>query len=293
MQKKILYFVAIVFALIAIIYASYSYSNLPRTNSSTISHTTTAPQYSGNLPNNQIIVDLITWTDQNGYNSIQWGNITELDIFHVWVNADGSLVYDGNLSNPNVSQIIATAHENNVKVVLSVGGDGENATTIDNILANGTLRGAFVSNVVHQVSSQNYDGVKIDFEGYFNQSQFTELMRQLSVALRAKNENYIIAVNIAAWDSSSFNVTALSQYVTNFEVQFNPSLAELQNWSSQAGGRSKISAGYDLTTASNFTNLEQNLINDRKAGYGIFFYSLYEMNSTVWDYLSSAESQSG
>lgn len=258
-------------------------------DSITASTITSTMQQSGGTPNRQVIVDLVTWTSQNGYSSIQWKYITELDVFHVWLDANGSLSYDGNLTNPDITQIIGAAHSRNVKVVLSVGGEGEEPAVINSTLSNSTLRAIVISNIVSQVSAQGYDGVKMDFEGYYNQYQFTVFMHQLYAALHARNGSYIITLNIAPWYQADFNLTALSPYVNNFEIQFNPSLSELQNYSNQVGGRSKVSAGYDLSTQSNFTNLAQNLLNDRNAGYGIFFYSAALMNSTAWDALANAE----
>jgi hypothetical protein len=242
-----------------------------------------------NAPSNQVIVDLVTWTSQNGYYSIEWNRITELDVFHAWVDSNGSLSYDGNLSNPNLTQVMSAAHGNRVRVVLAVGGAGESSNVIDSVLGNTSLGNALISNIVNETSAQGYDGVKIDFEGFFNQTEFTSFMQRLSSSMWAKNKNYIVAVNVAPWESSDFNITALSPYVTNFEVQFNPSLAELKSFANASGRISKVSAGYDLTNQSNFTDLEQNLVNDRSAGYGIFFYSLVQMNSTVWNAIASAE----
>jgi hypothetical protein len=244
-----------------------------------------------NVASNQVIVDLITWNSINGYNSIQWNRITELDIFHMWVNANGTLSYDGNFSDPNLTQIISSAHADKVNVVLSVGGNGENSTIINRLLANSTLGQSVITNIVNQVQYQHYDGVKMDFEGYYNQSEFTQFMRRLSYAMWSRNRNYIVDTDIAQWESSDFNVTQLSPYVTNFEVQFTPSLSYLQSLAQQAGGKSKVSAGYDLTNDSNFTDLEWSIGVYRAAGYSVFFYNAQVMNSLVWNALAGAEMQ--
>ncbi|MDE1871742.1 MAG: hypothetical protein KGI06_05895 [Candidatus Micrarchaeota archaeon] len=289
--KNIVIILIVAFSVLtAFVHYDY-FSSLKGGSGSTVSYTTTAFPAFNNTPNRQVIVDLITWTSQNGYSSIKWNYITELDVFHVWIGQNETLSYDGNLSGPNIAQIISSEHNRNIKVLLSVGGDGENPSIINKSLSNSTLRGILVNNIVTVVSAQGYDGVKIDFEGYYNQSDFTAFIKQLSTAMRAKDSSYIITMNIANWYASDFNLTALAPYVNNFEVQFNPSLLELQNYANEVGGRSKISAGYDLTNPSNFTQLKQSLANDRAAGYGIFFYNAAKMNSTVWTALNNVESQ--
>jgi hypothetical protein len=318
-DRAIVYALAVFVVLIAVVSAVHLYINskggqntqtvnttsIPYTSSqiftttyTTTDYTTTAEAVTNASEGPQVMTNLITWTDQNGFSQIQWKEITELDVFNVWIDNNGALIYDSNMFQhyggsgiTDEGAVISSAHDNNVKVVLAVGGSDENNQTIENILDNSTFRALVINNIVTQVKAQGYDGVQVDFEGYFNRDQFTAFMQQLSAAMWAQNKNYIIDVEVAGWDRYDFDVPALSPYVTYFDVEFNPSMQDLQSWAQQAGSPSKVSAGYDLTNADNFTNLGENLANDTAAGYGVFFYNAADMNSTVWTDLSNAKSQ--
>lgn len=303
---KLIAYVAIVIAVISVaaslVYVQMSFSGRSAGNVNYTVSTTSIPyritsnssqnQYSTAPANNyRVTTNLVTWNDTNGYYNLHWNEISELDIFHVVINPNGSLSYDGELQGPNVSDVISAAHSNGVIVLLAVGGEGENQAIINNTIGNSSMRSKVVGNIVNEVVSNNYNGVQVDLEGYFSKNQFTAFVELLSEQLRARNSNYIIDVDVADYEQQDFNIPALAPYVNTFNLDFNPSLQDLQSWANQAGGHSKMAAGYDLTDIDNFTGLQQNLANDTSNGYGIFFFNAAEMNSTVWNAIAYAEGQ--
>ncbi|MDE1871531.1 MAG: hypothetical protein KGI06_04825, partial [Candidatus Micrarchaeota archaeon] len=233
----------------------------------------------------RVMTNLVTWTNSNGYSSIQWQDITELDVFHLMPNYDGSLSSDGTLSN--LAAIISNAHSHDVKALVAIGGWGVSTDAINSTISNPTYRDNLVNNIVNEVQANGYDGVQIDFEGSFNRDAFTAFMQQLSAALWSRNPNYVINVEFANWDISSFNLPALAPYATHFDMMFNPSISELNYYAGQVG-KSKLSAGYDLTDPSGAQNIAQNLVTDVQNGYGIFFWQAQFMNSTIYNDISAA-----
>ena len=121
-----------------------------------------------------VMANMVTWTSQNGYSSIQWNGLTEITIFHVYPIANGSIVYDG--SEVNLPSVIATAHSHNVKVCLAVGGSGSPAWNYDSKIVNSpSLRAALANNIAAEVSKEGYDWVHWDFENNLAGFQRKEL----------------------------------------------------------------------------------------------------------------------
>jgi hypothetical protein len=259
-----------------------SSSSTTVSTSSTTTSTSTTTIGSGGWPyaGYQAMINLITWTSANGYGSIQWSNITELDIFHMDIGPTGLLLYDGGLSN--LASIISTAHQHNVKVALAIGGAGMSPAIINSTLASGALRSTVINNIISQVQIQGYDGVQIDFEGKFNSSQFTAFMHQLSSSLWSINPSYTIDVSFADWEISSFNIPALAPYANHFDLMFDPSTTDLTHYSSELGGNQKLSAGYDLSNPTDIPGLAQNIEAAKGAGYGVFFWQAALMNNSVY-----------
>ncbi|MDE1871700.1 MAG: hypothetical protein KGI06_05685 [Candidatus Micrarchaeota archaeon] len=235
------------------------------------------------------MINLVTWTQSNGYSALQWNAITELSIFHVWPNANGSITYDVGGAPLDYNAIIATAHSHNVKVFLAFGGDGVSPTIINNILANSTLRAIFINNLVTEVQNRGYDGLHVDFEGTFNKTQFTTFVQQLSAALWAKNPNALIDVQVADWESSDFNMPALEPYATHFNLMFNPTITDMNSWANQLQNPYKMAAGYDFQDdPENPTILLPKLVADRQANYGMFFWQAQTANASYYSVIEQA-----
>jgi uncharacterized membrane protein YgcG len=232
------------------------------------------------------MINLVTWTGANGYSSILWSSLTEISIFHVWINQDGSLSYDGNLTN--LGQEISTAHSHNVKVTLAVGGQGESIPIINEALSNSSFQTTVINNIINQVVSQNYDGVQMDFENNlqcdFNSTQYTTFIQRLYNALQAKNPNYVLSVTYASWESCSINPVAMEPYVNHILVMFNMSVSYMNGLGAQLKDPSKLSCGYDFqddpeTPAALLPKLKACIA----AGYGVFFWQAATANQSYYN----------
>ena len=240
--------------------------------------------------------NLVTWTQQNGYSSIQWNNLTEISVFHMIINPDGSLSYDGD--TVNVSNVISNARQNNVKVLLAVGGSGIPATTIDNILSNQAMQQTVIKNIVNQVKEQHYNGTEIDIENTnacdFNSIEFTGFMKNLSTAIWNANPNYKVSVAYADWEKCSINLTAIEPYANEIDDMlyfnsinktFNDSIINDANLLKNS---SKLFIGYDLQLINDPQVLENSIATNEHKGYGVFFWQTENINSTIWSDIHKA-----
>ena len=239
-----------------------------------------------------VMANLVTWTSQNGYSSIQWNVLTEITIFHVYPIANGSIVYDG--SAVNVPSVIATAHSHNVKVCLAVGGSGSPAWNYNSKIVNSpSLRAALANNIAAEVSKEGYDCVHWDFEnnvaGDFSAKNYTLLIQQSRQVLPS---GITIDCTFAPWETS-VNVTAIAPYCNNLMYMFNPSVSQLNAYASVLGGSStaKLMAGYDLSSADGsayHVPTSAELAAMKNAGYGIFIWNIEYLNASFYTEISQA-----
>jgi chitinase len=117
-------------------------------------NTNNAP--SGDAPARRIVGYLPSWKIPY---TPQWQKITHLNLAFGTVNADGSL----DLSDVGkFAGVIVNAHNNDVKVLLSIGGGGSDSFS-DALLHSGS-RAILTDNIIKAVGDFNLDGVDIDFE---------------------------------------------------------------------------------------------------------------------------------
>jgi chitinase len=139
----------------------------------------------------------------------QWNKITHLCMAFGIVQPNGSLDVTNASTHKN---IIKTAQDNHVKVLLSIGGGGSN--NFSTALLNTTSRATLVSNLEQLINEWNLDGVDLDYEewdGGPNGASATDLLRrdaleQTYKQLREKigNNKLITAAVTASWDNGQW-----------------------------------------------------------------------------------------
>jgi chitinase len=161
----------------------------------------------GNTSQQHIIVGYLpAW--KMPYNP-QWQKITHLNLAFGIVNADGSL----DVTNIGIfAGCIVNAHNNNVKVLLSIGGGGSN--NFSATILNSEKRALLTDNLVKAMNDFNLDGIDIDFEewdGGQNGASPADLLKRdalenLYKELRAKtgNDKLITAAVNASWDNGGW-----------------------------------------------------------------------------------------
>src|SRR5581483_5471065 len=110
--------------------------------------------------------------------------------------SNGSLQAIDNASK--LQSLVSSAHANNVKVSISVGGwnNGDDSAFVS-LAGNSTSRTSFVNNLVNFVNQYNLDVVDIDWEypsSSSESSNYTTLMSQLASAMHSRGKVLTAAV---------------------------------------------------------------------------------------------------
>jgi chitinase len=139
----------------------------------------------------------------------QWNKITHLCMAFGIVQPNGSVDVTDVSKHKN---IIKTAQDNRVKVLLSIGGGGSN--NFSTAILNTESRAALVSNLAQLLTEWNLDGIDVDYEewdGGPNGASATDLRRREALEqtykqLREKagNNKLITAAVTASWDNGQW-----------------------------------------------------------------------------------------
>jgi len=127
-------------------------------------------------------------------NTVQYSKLTHINYAFLIPNTNGSLQALDN--TPKFTGLVTTAHNNGVKVMISVGGGG-GGDAFHTIVASSGTRTAFVNNMVGFVNQYNADGVDVDWEfpsAGAEASNFLLMMQQLATAMHNNGKLCTIAV---------------------------------------------------------------------------------------------------
>lgn len=132
---------------------------------------------------------------------IQYDKLTHINYAFLIPNEDGSF---RDLANTwKIEEIISLAHQQNVKVLISVGGWGWDAQ-FERLAADPATRTAFVQNLVEVVNRHQLDGADMDWEypdpGQSSQN-FLALMQELRTAL--PKDKLLTAAVVALGDNGA------------------------------------------------------------------------------------------
>lgn len=251
-------------------------TTIPTTSYSTTITSTTICGLSCTQP--EVTMNLKTWTSQNGYLSINWADINDVQVFHVYPDSSGLLHYDG--SNVNVAATIAQAHTNGDIATIAFGGAGLGGY-MNTILCSPQLSNTTISNLVNLVTSSGYDGVEIDLENNsYTQSCVTSFTINLVKKLRAQNPNVVVNFVVAGWLSGIDNIPALAPYVTHFHCGFyenGPNAggcgpSTITSIQSQLSNKNQLSVGFYLPGEGSASALAANMTAVRNMGVNNFYF---------------------
>jgi chitinase len=101
------------------------------------------------------------------YSKVPYNELTHICDFSVSVNGNtGDIIYT-DVTNPissNTANLIQNAHNNGVKVLLTVGGADEGVSVFSPLAASPSSTSNFSDQLYTFISTNNYDGVDIDWE---------------------------------------------------------------------------------------------------------------------------------
>lgn len=164
---------------------------------------------------------------------MQYQNLTHICHAFVWPDVNGNLKMDYNFVYPDLN---ASAHENNVKVLLSLGGWG-NSAGFSPVAADSVKRETFIDNLIQFLEKYNYDGVDFDWEfpnTAADRKNLTHLVLELRDRFNAQNPQWLItmAIGTGHWKGQWHDYEELVKYVDWFNAMcydFHGS------WSSHSG----------------------------------------------------------
>ncbi len=137
----------------------------------------------------KVVAYVPNWIDLGAFSdTIDYAKLTHINIaFENPTNAEGDLSF-----NPKDEALITKARASHVKVLVSIGGG---SASDDKImlsryfdLLTDAKRPGFVSKLAEYVSSHQFDGLDVDIEGPSINQDYGSFIRELSVALKARDK---------------------------------------------------------------------------------------------------------
>ncbi|MBO2009926.1 carbohydrate-binding protein [Hymenobacter negativus] len=159
-------------------------------------------------------------------NSVQYSKLTHVNYAFLLPTATGGLQA---IENPaKLQSLVATAHANGVKVLISVGGwNNGDDSAFESIGGNAGYRNTFVANLVNFANQYGLDGVDIDWEypdAGTSANNYAALMQQLSTEMHSRSKlltaavvatggagvlnsvfGYVDFLNLMAYDANDFD----------------------------------------------------------------------------------------
>jgi len=134
---------------------------------------------------------------------IEFTSLTHLNL--AFINPDSTGAFADISALP---PIIAQAHANHVKVLMSIAG-GDIPPYFTSLLVD-AKRTAFINSITAWVAQYNLDGVDVDIEGDNINANYGKFVTELGTALSANNK--VITAALATWNGSSVPDSALATF---------------------------------------------------------------------------------
>lgn len=189
----------------------------------------------------RVVGYLPTWGNfPNSVHAVNLDVVTHLDV--AFVNPDAA----GAVALPNgISQVVQAAHAKGVKVLISIGGAGADATVYSSLLGDPTRADTFVRHLVQATVDHDLDGVDVDIEGdvldgkAVNAAQYEAFVTKLGTALRAKSK--LMTAALGGW----FAVHVTNAAVQRFDFLNVMSYDAYGSWSASPGQHSSYQMALD------------------------------------------------
>ncbi len=168
-------------------------------------------------PSDKIVVGYY-YADYTSYSHkvIDYRKLTHIAHAFVRPNLDGSIGTDSWFFYPD---LITAAHNNGVKIVVSVGGWG-NSDNFSPVCADATLRQKFVNNLVNFCTTNGYDGADIDWEypTSSDKANFVSLITEMREAFNLAGLEFIAAALPSTDWNGGFDIASLKDKLDWFGI---------------------------------------------------------------------------
>ena len=199
------------------------------------------------------IIGYLPYWESGDFDSIDYSKVTDVIYFHIWPNADGSLNTSA-INQNDLDTIRDRVHNSGANILIAVGGWGV-SESFPEVVQNATTRKTFVSNLINFTTTNNLDGVDIDWETPIDQAKIDnqdilllELVNGLHplgklvtvaangeiVELKSNAGNSVDWVNIMAYDMN-WGSAEHSTYMD--------SVAALERYQSEGISKEKLALG--------------------------------------------------
>ena len=158
----------------------------------------------------RIIGYVPNWIDVNAFTqNFDFKQVTHIN--YAFQNPDAS----GNLyeSNVGLPALVAKAHLNNVKVLVSIGGgsaaDGTVKTNFQNQITTAEKRAAFIHKIAIYLKTYKLDGLDVDEEGPAINSNYGTFIKQLADSLKPKG---LLLTTAVGWGNENIPNSAFQYF---------------------------------------------------------------------------------
>lgn len=158
----------------------------------------------------RIIGYVPNWIDVTAFaQNFDYKKVTHLNYAFQNPNAAGDLADDNN----GLTVLVAKAHQNKVKVLISLGGadsaDPPIKTYFQNQIISSVQRAAFIHKIIVYLNKFRLDGLDVDEEGPAINSNYGVFIKQLSDSLRPKG---FLLSSAVGWGSENIPNTAFQYF---------------------------------------------------------------------------------
>jgi len=139
---------------------------------------------------------------------VDYTKVTHINIAFINPNSTGTLG-----PTTSLSTVVTTIHNNNAKVLASLGGAGAgsgNLSTYWTNLMQPANRAAFITKIVDFVDTYNLDGIDVDLEDTKIDDNYEGFVTDLRAALKPKGK--LITAAVAKWEGGRFKGNSLAQF---------------------------------------------------------------------------------
>lgn len=156
----------------------------------------------------RVVGYLPTWASfATNSQKVDFNKFTHINISFANPNANG--VLDEGLSDQVLDAFIDSAHNHNVKVLISIGGAGASETIWEDLMSN-SKRDNFIEQLMTYLTSHDFDGIDVDLEAGAITDDYDEFVAELSV--KTQNEGMLMTAAIAMWNGDTVPNQALSAF---------------------------------------------------------------------------------
>jgi len=175
-----------------------------------ISLASSAPMLQAQTSSFRIIGYVPNWIDVTSFaQNFDYKKVTHLNYAFQNPNAAGDLADDNN----GLTVLVEKAHQNKVKVLISLGGaDSANPplkTYFQNLISTSAQRAAFIHKIVVYLNKFRLDGMDVDEEGSAINSNYGAFIQQLSDSLKPKG--FLLSTAVG-WGNENIPNTAFPYF---------------------------------------------------------------------------------